>query len=184
MHRLTKYLPISILLILLQPGKLLAQRDSSRLAPDYWVSSRAKAIYVEALGTSIGYSLHYDMRFKKGHRGLGMNIGLNAPLESGQTKTYSYSFIVNHVSSNQRVALEAGAGFILAYSRRTYEDIDHQIHRINSVYYPAVANLGIRFQPKRLGPVLRFFWAPNWDLYDAKQVNLLWFGISLGVGFN
>lgn len=169
-----------------QVPKLLAQIDTTSTIPDYWTDHRAKAIYIEALGTSLGYSLHYDMRFRRGHRGLGINIGLNRPLESGQTKTYSISLIVNHVSSNQRIALEVGGGFLLAYRRRIYDDVNNRIHRTSSFYYPAVANLGIRFQPKRIGPVLRLFWSPNWniDKSSAQQVTLRWFGASLGLGFN
>ncbi|GAB3908919.1 hypothetical protein GCM10028803_45540 [Larkinella knui] len=164
----------------------MAQEDGFKTGDDVPQTSKAKAIYVEAMGSSgWGLSLNYDMRFKSGHKGWGFRAGINQPIQEGRALTYSFPVLINTVNSNKRVALEAGAGFILAYRKWTYEDQNNVIHHNNGIEYPAVANVGVRFQPLRTGIVWRLYWAPTWRIgSSAQNTNLRWFGTSLGIGFN
>jgi hypothetical protein len=145
----------------------------------------AKAIYVEALGSSgFNYSLNYDMRFKAGRNGWGFRAGVALPQYTGQVEIYTMPLMLNNVQSARRAALEMGIGVLAAYRRLTYEDHNFVIQRRQSIGFPVVANLGVRFQPLRTGVVWRIYWAPNWRLdQPSSQAQLFWFGTSLGIGF-
>jgi hypothetical protein len=165
---------------------LIAQVDTTiQLGVNPLKKYRAKAIYLEALGSSgFSLSLNYDMPFKGGHKGWGFRAGVTQPIQEGRAVTYSFPVLINRVSSNKRVALEAGAGFILAYRNWTYEDQNNVIHHNQGIEYPAVANLGLRFQPLRTGIIWRLYWAPTWRIgSSAQSTNLRWLGTSFGIGF-
>lgn len=178
----------TILGLVLGAFDLFAQHDSISLQRPVKTSERrAKAIYLEVLGRSgFGLSLLYDMRFRKGHDGLGINLGISQPKIEPRATTYSFPIFINHVSSERRVALEVGGGLIVAYRRWWSEDQTQTIHRYHQVSVPAMANVGIRIQPINTGVVCRLFWAPNWRIGREANLNgrLLWFGASLGIGFN
>jgi hypothetical protein len=173
--------------LMLSVYDLSAQTDSlvmvDSMAPR---QHRAKSIYVEALGSSgLALSLNYDMRFKPSRKGLGIRAGITQPDRSGRSITYSFPVLLNYVNADSRVALEAGGGFIVAYRQWSYEDSNGIVYHRQGFEYPAVANLGVRFQPLKTGIVWRVYWAPAWRVGGSTQDTLLrWFGISLGVGFN
>ena len=167
---------------------LLAQGDSITLRQsNVGPTRRAKAIYVEALGRSgFGFSILYDMRLSKGHDGIGINLGISQPKIDPRATTYSFPLFINHISSEKRVALEVGGGIIVAYRRWWTQDQNQDIHRFHQISVPAMANVGLRIQPINTGVVWRLFWAPNWRIGTESNLNgkLLWFGTSLGIGFN
>lgn len=161
----------------------IAQRNDS-IATKRFTERRSKAIYIEALGSSgLAFSLNYDMRFRPTHKGWGFRAGIVQPIRDGRNVTYSFPLMLNYINANTRVALEGGVGFILAYRRGSYEDTNGIIHYYQGLEYPAVANVGIRFQPLRTGVVWRLYWAPIWRIDTSTQTELRWFGTSLGIGF-
>lgn len=164
----------------------LAQSDIGQNQENLFQVRRAKAVYVEALGSSgLNYSINYDMRFKPGHKAWGFRIGIAQPAQVGQAEIYTFPLMINKVHSNRRAALETGIGFLIGYRRLTYEDHNNVVQRRESIQAPAVANVGLRLQPLRTGVVWRLYWAPTWRIGSSPQsVNLEWFGMSLGIGFN
>jgi hypothetical protein len=176
-----------VLLDLIGPlYSVLAQVDINQTQDGSLKTRRAKSIYIEALGSSgFDYSLNYDMRFKTGRKGWGFRAGITRPAQVGQAEVFSSPILVNKIQSDRRVALEAGAGFIINYRRLTYEDSNNNVQRSQSIQLPAVANVGIRLQPLRTGIVWRLYWAPAWRIGSSSQpFEPYWFGTSLGIGFN
>jgi hypothetical protein len=163
----------------------MAQVDTVQIGASPLKKHRAKAVYVEALGSSgFSLSLNYDMRFKRELKGWGFRAGVTQPIQEGRAVTYSFPVLINTIGSNKRVAVEAGVGFIIAYRKWTYEDQNNVIYHNQGIEYPGVANVGLRFQPLRTGIVWRLYWAPTWRIGSSVQnTNLRWFGTSLGIGF-
>ncbi|GHB71262.1 hypothetical protein [Persicitalea jodogahamensis] len=147
---------------------------------------RAKAIYVEALGSSgFGMSINYDMRFKPGHKGWGFRAGIAQPYQVADATTYYFPLKVNKVHSDKRVALEHGFGPVIVYKRWEYEDLNFNIHQRQGFHFLAVANVGVRFQPLKTGVVWRLYWNPNYQIGSgSRRPMLFWFSTSLGIGFN
>ncbi|GAB3162710.1 hypothetical protein [Telluribacter humicola] len=186
MKKLTGYL-LLVYLGLTLPHCALAQTDSIRISKPTIPDRRAKAIYMEAFGSSgFYYSLNCDMRFRKGLKGWGVRVGITKPVTVGVATTYSGPILINYVTSERSVALEAGLGIVVANTRYTHEDQYNVIRKYSHYDYNyGVANVGIRVQPKRTGIMWRLYWAPNWVMgpdYN-NQKTLMWFGTSLGVGF-
>ncbi|HEV7348469.1 hypothetical protein [Telluribacter sp.] len=177
--------PLVVCLSLLIAVDALAQADSTGVSKLPVPNRRAKAIYVEALGSSgFFYSLNYDMRFKKGLDGLGFRIGITRPDPSGITMTYSGPILINYVTSARRIAFEAGAGVIVAHRRYEYEDHVSILHKYRrTTINDGVANVGIRVQPFRTGIIWRLYWAPTWIFGEPNSFFPQWLGTSLGIGF-
>lgn len=163
-----------------------AQTDSTQARDTLPKTRRAKAIYVEALGSSaFGLSLNYDMRFKPGHEGWGFRVGMAQPYQVADATTFYFPIIINKVHSNKRATFEHGIGPVLVYKRWEYEDLNFDIHQRQGLNFIAAANVGVRFQPLKTGVVWRLYWNPNWQVGPRFQrPMLLWFGTSLGIGFN
>jgi hypothetical protein len=176
----------TLLLFLLVPlYTSLAQVSVNDTIDKPFKAHRAKAIYVEVLGSSgLDYSLNYDMRFKTGRKGWGFRAGITRPAQVGQTEIFSFPLLINKVQSDRRAALEVGAGFVVNYKKLTFEDSNNIIQRRQSVQFPAVANVGVRLQPLRTGVIWRLYWAPSWRIGSSESPYLQWFGTSLGIGFN
>ncbi len=173
-------------LFLLSFHHALAQTDSIQNSNEPSKTRRAKAIYVEALGSSaLGLSLNYDMRFKPGHEGWGFRVGMAQPYQAYDATTFYFPLIINKVHSSKRAAFEHGFGPVIVYKRWEYEDLNFDIHQRQGFHFIASANVGVRFQPLKTGVVWRLYWNPNWQVGTSGQKPmLLWFGTSLGIGFN
>lgn len=73
------------------------------------------AVYVEAFGPGIVYSVNYDWRFKRQYRGHGMRVGLGALNYSDgfwAAIPVTYNFIF---AREFRTNIELGAGLTFAY---------------------------------------------------------------------
>ena len=163
----------------------LAQADSTHNSSEILETRRAKAIYVEALGSSgFGLSINYDMRFKPGHEGWGFRAGIAQPYRAADATTFYLPLLINKVHSNKRAALEHGIGPVLVYKRWEYEDLNFDLHQRHDFNFLISANVGVRFQPVKTGVSWRLYWSPNWQIRpDFQRPMLLWFGTSLGIGF-
>ena len=162
-----------------------AQKSDYEIKKDDVFTRRPKAIYIELLGSSgFGTSVNYDMRFNKSHKGLGFRIGVAQPNTVGRSTSCLFPVLINHVSSTRQAAFEVGAGFDVVYRNTSYEDFNNIIHYSHSFVYPAVANVGIRFQPLKTGIVWRLYWAPTWEILSTQKSFTGWIGTSLGIGFN
>lgn len=184
MSRIKQLFLTSLLLLSFQLAS--AQTDSTQASNDLSKTRRAKAIYVEALGSSaFGLSLNYDMRFKPGHEGWGFRVGMAQPYQAYDATTFYFPLLINKVHSSKRAAFEHGFGPVIVYKRWEYEDQNFDIHQRQGFHLMASANVGVRFQPLKTGVVWRLYWNPNWQVGTGKQrPMLLWFGTSLGIGFN
>jgi hypothetical protein len=164
-----------------------AKTDSTLVSKPPVPNRRAKAIYVEGFGSSgFYYSLNYDMRFRKGLKGWGFRAGITKPVSVGMATTYSGPILINYVTTERTVALEAGLGIVVGNTRYTYEDQYNVVRKYSHYAYNyGVANVGFRIQPKQTGVMWRLYWAPNWVMGpDAgNQKTFMWFGTSLGIGF-
>lgn len=178
---------------LLVVGALLASLSQATAQPDTsWVNSnqskirRAKAIYVEALGTSgLGLSINYDMRFTPGHDGWGFRVGSGQIVREGRFTSHSFPVLLTKISPNKRVAFERGGGLLITYRHWTWDTPSNKQEHHWRIYYQAAVNVGVRFQPMKVGPVWRVYWSPAWEFGTPRSnINLLWFGTSLGIGFN
>jgi hypothetical protein len=144
----------------------------------------AKAIYVEALGSGIGLSLNYDIRFKPGLSGLGLRAGIGATSGStDQTRIslMSLPILLNYVLGNSRASFEGGLGLMARYLTGAGTDV------LTGDYVTAqgagvsiAGNVGLRLQPKQNGVHFRLYWSP---FITDRGLQPKWLGLSLGYGF-
>lgn len=181
-----RYVLLSIVTLLGLFHNSLAQDFSSQTEDSLPVSRRAKAIYVEALGTSgFGFSINYDMRFKPGHDGWGFRIGSGQISREGRYTNHSFPLLINKVSTNKRVAFEQGIGALITYRKWYYDNPSNTVDHYRRFLYHAAVNVGLRVQPENTGVIWRLYWSPAWIIgVPINSANLLWFGTSLGIGFN
>jgi hypothetical protein len=109
MEMMKQFLVVALFLLCSQFA--LAQMDSTPARGTLQKIRCAKAIYVEALGSSaFGLSLNYDMRFRPGHGGWGFRVGMAQPYQVADATTYYFPLLINKVHSNKRVSFEHGIG--------------------------------------------------------------------------
>lgn len=164
----------------------VAQKSNGQPEDSLPLSRRAKAFYVEGFGMSgFGVSINYDMRFKPGRDGWGFRIGSGQISREGRYTNHSFPLLINKVSTNKRVAFEQGIGALITYRKWYYDNPNNTIDHYHKFLYHAAVNVGLRVQPVSTGVIWRLYWSPAWALGTPIQnVNLLWFGTSLGIGFN
>ena len=84
-------------------------RKTDQEEVDPWTSRRGHAIYGEALGPGIFYSMNYDVRFKEELRGIGARVGVSYINVGGPSVT-SVPVGINYILGKSKHNLELGIG--------------------------------------------------------------------------
>jgi hypothetical protein len=148
-----------------------------------------KNIYVEALGSSIGLGVNFDMRLEKGRLdGMGVRAGIggisfsNSSGDNLGIVTFPLEF--NYLVGNGRNSLVAGVGLLPAYaSVRITDDISDNLSIDLEGFGVAggFVNFGYRLQPRNRGFMFQINWNPL--ILRGDGFNIGWFGIGMGIGF-
>jgi len=116
--------------------------------------SHKRAIYAEAFGPGILYSVNYDWRFKEDYKGHGARVGVSAVNFSDDgfwvAVPVSYNFIF---ANNFKTQVEFGAGLTFAFGDIKFADFQDQL-----VFGHLIA--GIRYRPFRNSFFLKAAWTP------------------------
>jgi hypothetical protein len=157
---------VSMLLVLGLGSEALAQTFS----PD--------AVYLEAFGQGLLYSVNYDHRFTE-HVGARVGATYFRWSESGQSpRTVAAVPILGEwlLGSRGRY-LEVAAGVLIAHGRLISRL--SSVHREGDLVIIVTGAIGLRYQPSDNGLLFRLTAIPFIDRGDA----LLWPGLSVGYAF-
>lgn len=147
--------------------------------------SYRRAFYVEVLGSGLGLSGNFDMRFKKDRNdGFGFRTGLGLGSiysstpdknENDSRRYVTFPLSANYILGKKRSGFEGGAGLTTQVALAKVLD--------NNPSYMAFGalNVGYRLQPLRKGLLLRASWTP---LFDNSGFYPAWAGVSVGYSFN
>ncbi|MFN0200758.1 MAG: hypothetical protein ACKVTZ_04530 [Bacteroidia bacterium] len=142
-------------------------------------AQRAHVIYAEALGSSMIYSLNYDMRFGQQHNGLGFRIGFSRLSRNGSSNNIPLQ--INYLLGQKQHLLEVGLG-VLRLQQQDGAGAKSQFTFPN-------ATLMYRFQPLEKGISFRIGWTPIYirssqtNAYDFSKLFWAWGGLSVGYRF-
>lgn len=178
-----KSLFLSLLLSCAILSQAFAQDDTTPAA------RHNKAIFIELLGSGMGVTANYDMRFSKGRQdGFGIRAGVGGMLlESNVTDEASihsnfttFPIVVNYLIGKKRSALEAGIGIVPMYGNLVKDSSTQPKMEEKGWGSTGTLNLGYRYQPLNSGFVFRLTWSPA---VNSTGFSPAWFGMSLGYGF-
>lgn len=147
-------------------------------------SRHRKSVFAEALGSGVGISGNFEMRFKKGRNdgfGFRAGLGLGAFYSSsgeerfGADRRYvTFPVMANYIKGINRSGFETAIGFTSQVAFSKVADYEQSYIPLGSL------NVGYRLQPLKDGLLIRATWTP---FFDNKGFYPSWAGFSIGYSF-
>ncbi len=141
---------------------------------------RGSCIHVELLGNGIGFSINYESRFTKSHRGIGGRVGLST-FKVGGKQSLILPVLINYTLGKKegKHHLEVGAGITyLSEAGAKITSNDKDIFFVDNTY--ATFTLMYRYQPPFGGFLFKFGLTPFVGTFQGQDSPIF---TSIGIAF-
>ena len=136
------------------------------------ISQSKNALYLEALGNGVVYSINYDWRFSKSMNGLGLRFGFGG-FYAQDDVLLSVPVLFNRLWGKRNHYLETAAGFgYYRFPDNIIGDYDYDS------FFAATFSLNYRYQPSDGGLMFKAGWTP---VVSDKITEWNWVGIGVGI---